>query len=338
LCAIPLYYQFLGPNGVHGAVQKPNTFVSDLETFFVPTLQILTPDWARVTAAHWTGNAAEASAYLSIPGLTLLAGIVVALRRNSIVILSAAMLAISALLSMGPHLHINGQDTGIKLPWVFIDHLPIFQSILPGRMAMYVFLFAAVLVAVGFDAALRTRSRLPISLVSVPLLAMLIALVPTFPSVAASHPIPSFFTSSAVNIVPQGSVALVLPWPDGASAPVVGTDSVSMLWQASSGMRFRMPSGDYLVPGLHGEPTFGVQTTRYTGLILAAAYQGVRLPDPTDPTVRSRVKDDFAYWHLATVIVGPMPGRQMVTEWLTEILGAQPQDIGGVSVWSGVRP
>ena len=58
--------------------------------------------------------------------------------------------------------------------------------------------------------------------------------LPALPYAEGSVDTPSFFTSSAVDSVPAGSVAVVYP-------PTSPVDADSTLWQASSAMRFKMP-------------------------------------------------------------------------------------------------
>ena len=77
------------------------------------------------------------------------------------------VLAVVAVASLGPHLHIanppqptNGTFVyrpSIPLPWLPFTHLPLFKEVAPGRLAMYVSLIAAVVVAMWLAAPGRRR-------------------------------------------------------------------------------------------------------------------------------------------------------------------------------------
>jgi hypothetical protein len=67
--------------------------------------------------------------------------------------------------------------------------------------------------------------------------AALAPLLPARPVPAERVQTPPFFTGGAVRQLPEGRVALVLPYAN----PGV---SVAMTWQAEAGMRFRMPGWD----------------------------------------------------------------------------------------------
>src|SRR4029077_3980364 len=109
----PLGFQFFGPQRVFGNVQAPDVYVSDLLAFFLPSNLI-----------HFTGNLAENDAYVGVPLLVLFAaGLVIGWRTPPIRWLGLTALGV-ALLSLGPHLHVDGNVTPIALPWAALAGLP----------------------------------------------------------------------------------------------------------------------------------------------------------------------------------------------------------------------
>jgi hypothetical protein len=51
---------------------------------------------------------------------------------------------------------------------------------------------------------------------------------------------------------------------------------------------------------------------------------------------RRRIGEDFARWEVGSVILGPMPNRQVMAGFLTSLLGRPPDRLAGVELWTGV--
>ena len=114
LAAFPLGFQFFGPQRVSGNVQAPDVYVSDLLAFFLPSSLI-----------HFTGNVTENDAYVGLPLLALFAaGLVMGWRVPRIRWIGLTALVV-VVLSLGPHLHVNGNVTPIVLPWAAMALLPL---------------------------------------------------------------------------------------------------------------------------------------------------------------------------------------------------------------------
>jgi hypothetical protein len=150
--------------------------------------------------------------------------------------------------------------------------------------------------------------------------AVLLTLTPRLPFPAEPVEIPPFFTGAGVRHLPQGSVALVLPYARLAH-------SSAMLWQAASDMWFRMPESYALVPG----PSFNSPTTA-TGSLMRIIEEDLDTPALT-ADLRRQVLGDLAAWHVRTIIVGPMPRQDRILAFFTWLTGATPRQDGGVYVW-----
>ena len=327
IAAAPLAVQFLGSHSIHGTVQPTNLFVSDLLNFAVPTsASLLSPAPLAAISQHFSGNIVENGAYLGLPLLVILGVTGVRFRRDPLVrtvTLSALALAI---LSLGPSLHVAGRDTGIPMPWVVIQQIPLLGDMLPSRMVEYVDLLAAVLVAVFVErVALRSSRRAPV----LGLVAAGITLLPLLPVPTSTVAVPAFFTGAEVQRVPEGSVVLVAPFSQDWNS----VDA--MLWQQAAGMRFRMPEGYVIGPGPDGGAIVGPPASPLSTALRGIAAGG---HPPADPISIGAERADLARWQVQTVIAGPMPHRDLMLRFLTDLLGRPPLDDQGVAVWWNVRP
>ena len=143
LAGYPLAFQFFGPQRVYGDVQQPDVYVSDLLAFVAPSNLI-----------HFTGNIAENDAYIGVPLLILFAAGVVLGWGTAWIRWSGLMALVVALLSLGPHLHVNGTVTPVWLPWAAVARLPLMGSALPARLMVLGFLGVGIVAAAAV--AMRT--------------------------------------------------------------------------------------------------------------------------------------------------------------------------------------
>ena len=323
LAALPLGFQLLGPQRVHGPLQPSNYYVSDLLSFLLPTrVHLIAPAAVTRISDHLAGFG-EQTAYLGLPLITLLA-LVVRRRWHLPVVRWASIVGgVLALLSLGDTLHVAGADTQLPLPWALTSAIPLIHEVLPVRFSLMVFLMVALLIAVFVDATLVTpgwRHRL------VPAVALglsIAALFPAVPFLTSPLGAPRFFSRpSALHALPEGSVILAAPFA------VVGKAD-AMYWQAEASMWFRMPEGEAFVPSpypLYPPPS-------------ATEFALVRIADGTVPLaaidagVPSQIRDDLRRWHVEAIVVGPMPHRYEAVALLTAVMGRAPSARDGVEVW-----
>jgi hypothetical protein len=268
-----------------------------------------------------------------------------------------------ALLSMGPVINIGGHTLPLPVAliplvivvivrrrvahpglrraarlilWTFLAvwgatiFVPIVSDVIPARLMLFVFLFAALVLAIWLDHALRTeraagaslaRRAMPLALAGL----ALIPLIPRQPFPTMPLGVPSFFTTPAlVDQVPSGSVALVAPFAyDWRLA-------VPMLWQSESGMRFRMPEGFAWIPG----PSYVPHRSALGDSMAGIAKSG------TEPAMTSETRLAYAHdlksWQVQTVIVGPMANQDQMVRFFTDLFGRPPIEQGGVLVWFGL--
>jgi hypothetical protein len=320
IAAWPLSVQFTGAQRVHGDIQKTNRS-GDVFGFVVPGAhQALSTD---ATAARVQTYAGGNSAYLGAPLLLVLVAIGVRWWRRAVVRVTLALLLVSALLSLGPRLLIDGRDTGIRLPMASLERLPLLDSLIPSRLAQLTALFAGLLLALFLHAVWRAggwrRAAAPV--------VGLMVLAPLWPAWAAAPQkvaTPPFFTSASVRELPRDGVTLVLPFPYRRIA-------LPMTWQAESDLWFRMPGGYFIGPQPDGRPRFDTNPSS-ASQVLSRIYGG-RPPPPLTKHWRRALARDFLRWRVGSVVVGPMPNRAVMVEFLTGLLGAKPERVGGVYLW-----
>lgn len=340
IAALPLAFMFLGPQHVGGVVREQDIFVTDLLNFVVPThVMLLDPGALAGLSRAWTGDDAEWNAYIGVPLIALLAFIAVRWRSIPLVLWSAILGAVIALLSLGPHLHLAGViHLHVPLPWLWLQHLPVFDNVLPARLMLFFYLVAGLAVAF-FVRELRQHAsgwKAPAGWAWVGV--SLLFLLPAVPWPVTPNPVPEFFSGGGVRQIPAGSVALVAPFstaPGFQLGPGQDSATYPMLWQVASGMRYRMPEGSLIVPDVNGTPSGGRPPASTTQSTMIAIQQGGPAPDLT-PELRAAISSDLSRWKIQTVIVGPMYNQAAMVAFLASLLGREPQLVGGVFVWWGV--
>jgi hypothetical protein len=344
-----LLFQFLGPQAIHDRAHGPNYWVGDMLGFIVPTrLQWLTLPPVLALRDHLTGTVYESSNYLGIPLIVIL---VLTIRRSwsqTRVRVAALVGLLVTLLSLGVTIHVAGQFTLIPvavlalafplfrrvlpgrllvyeflIAWIAMAQVPLLTNMLPVRLTLFVFLFAGALLAVFIDQIVRAqvwRSRLLAGAVAILALA---AVFPRLPYPATPVDLPAFFTQPAI---PDGSVAVIFPFVDSShKAP--------LLWQAQSGMRFKMPEGYAFVPSGRGNVDPPPSATHAVGLGIAGGAD----PAGFSNDLRDQVLRELKAWHVQTVIVGPMSNQARMVAFITAVLQREPLQSGGVYAWEGLE-
>jgi hypothetical protein len=306
LAAYPLAFQFLGPQHVSGDVQQPDVYVSDLLAFFVPSGLI-----------NFTGNVAENGAYVGLPLLVLFAAGLVAGWRRPAIRWVGLMTLIVAVLSLGPHLHVNGNVTPIWLPWAAVAQLPLVGSALPARLMAIAFLGFGIVAAGAFTIARTPAKRFTTGFL---LFAGLLAIAPSLPYPSAPATTPAFFRPGGdVERIDHGAVVLITPFSSKQS-----TDA--MYWQAVANYRFKMPEGDAFTPGPYLGPHPSFLQAALDGLDAGRALT-------MTPDVRARALADLEMFGVTSIVAGPSPGHAAIVDFLTQIEANPPVADQGVEVW-----
>jgi hypothetical protein len=332
LAAWPLAVQLLGPQRVVGDIQESSRNGNDLYSFVVPTrIMAVTPPAALEVSGRFIGRVGELNGYLGLPLAGVVLFTVVRWWRSGVVRVAFLTGLVMLVLSMGERLHVNGEILGVDLPWAAMKSLPLIENVIPTRLMLTANLFFALLLAVFVDRARHWAigGRLAAMLV---VATVLVALLPDVPLHAEPLRPPPFFTGPPVRRIPEGSVALVAPFPTAQA-------SRAMTWQAMADMRFRMPGGYFVGPDTDGTPKFGPVGTKLSGWMTKIRLGWAR---PTlVPELRRQLVADLTRWQVGTVVVGPMDqpaAEATMVRFLTELLGRPPERSAGVWVWWDVQP
>jgi hypothetical protein len=104
-----------------------------------------------------------------------------------------------------------------------------------------------------------------------------------------------------------------------------------MLWQEAAGMSFDMPEGYAHVPqrdlGTWASPPIG-PTQRAMVTIQAGLT-----PLPLTPELRAQVIQEMDSWRLTAVVLGPDQHAHQLRDFFDQVLGRQPERVGGVDIW-----
>jgi hypothetical protein len=324
---LPLAVQFLGPQQLHGQVQQASTFSTDLLNVVVPTsYQLLAPAAATAVASGFSGLFHEATAYVGVPLLAVLAWIVIGRRRDPRVRVAAWMAVAMFVLSLGPELHVGGTSLGVPMPWLPIGSLPLLEHALPGRLTLYMWLAIAGLVALGIDHAVALPG--PQAIARLALVGGALVFVLPVPLNASTAEVPQFFRTWSEQGIRRDDIVLVAPWfTDGAGAD-------PMLWAAVAEAQPRMYEGYVYVPDGQGRPRYGPPEGALSQLMTAIQDQGN--PLLARGSARENALRELADRHIAAVIVGPMRYRELMVAMFTDLLGVPPVETGGVELWRNV--
>ncbi len=211
IAGVPLGFQFFGPQTVSGDFQQPDVYVSDVLAFALPSNLI-----------HFTGNTTENGAYIGLPLLVLFAAGLIVGRKQRWIRWTGWMTLVVAVLSLGPHLHVNGNVTPVWLPWALVAKLPLMGSALPARLMIIGWLGVALVVAAVFAVAINGPRRWRIATGAV-LFAGLAVIFPSVPYPSVSASVPAFFRpGGGVENVEPGSVMLITPFSSKEPLPDAG--------------------------------------------------------------------------------------------------------------------
>ena len=216
----------------------PTRFSSPPENFLIPTP-------ITYVGQHWyqaiTGTPVpaqrydERTAYLGAPLLAILCWSAVRRWQTPAGKLLIIFFGIICVATLGPELRLGGRLL-LSLPWALLTRLPLINHAIPGRATVYAFLVAAIVTAVWVRAQETPRwavwTLVPLAVVF---------LVPNLGLAGwkSNLDTPALFTQGLyTRYIAPGENTLVIPY---------GPIGNSMLWQAQTGMYFRMAEG-YLGP------------------------------------------------------------------------------------------
>jgi hypothetical protein len=244
----PLWEQFFGPIRQHGSPFIPDYYKNDLAGFVQPSAAMLLHTHASAAfAANFQGQPPEYLAYLGWPMLIVLAAVAVRFWRLLTVRSAAVTFAVLEAFSLGGTLLGGGHEhSWVKLPWYWLQTLPVIGSVIPDRFSIVADGAAAAIFAFGIDAA---RARLPAArwpgarwAVAAVALVAIAPMVPRPLPAGSVSPVPAGWAATFAALrLPAGARVLVVPI-------AVSTFTEPLRWQADTGVPSSMVGGYYMGP------------------------------------------------------------------------------------------
>jgi hypothetical protein len=357
----PLWVQFFGPLHQGGSPFTPDFFKNDLSTFVVPSSFMLFHTTASATEAlRYQGHLPE---YLGYLGWPLLITGVAALARfwRRLPVRAAGVAAIVlGVFSLGGTLLFGGHEHAtIKLPWYWLQGLPVLNAALPDRFSIEAAAAAAALLAFAAEAAIplfaasaaRLLPRLatgwrPTAVVLACATLVVLPIVPKPLPAAAATPLPPGWSAvfTSLRLSPSAHV-LVVPIP-------MSTFTEPMRWQADTGEPGSFVGGYFMGPAWNGRGYIDADGTPAAGLYLNAmwlkstpglprsltggvpesAYPGsaafISVKAVTDAAMRAQI----AAWRVSAVVAVAKPDS-VLGRYLTALFGPPAAAAGDVLAW-----
>ena len=321
LLAYPLWFQFAGPQHYGKVPALWLVQYSDAASYVTYSTQALagSPPYLQGIQEHF----AEENAYYGWPLLILALALAVWLRRLVLARVAVVVGVVFAALSLGRSVVVYGHDTGIPGPYRLVSKLPVVESVVPVRYALLVIPAVALLLALGLD---RVRAAEGPRLIwYAAFVGALLPLLPT-PLPVATGPHTPAFVSAGIwrRYVPAGRSAVFVPVPTYAHVE-------SVKWSAGQRLDLPIAGGYFLGPGPDQRAIYGAPPRPTATLLDQVAGTG-QVPAVTDAD-RARTAEDLAYWRAAVVVVGPVPNADALRDTVRDLLGREPQWVGGAWVW-----
>jgi len=163
----------------------------------------------------------------------------------------------------------------------------------------------------------------------------LVALLPLVPQLPiGTYPIHTlrFFASAKVHRVPPGALVLTFPFE-------LAPHNDAMMWQAASGMRFRVLGGDVFVPGAGGRSTWHPlpQGPPVLAEVLEAGQYTKTPPPPMTASAVAAIRQLCARSHVSAVFVDRQALYGHMFDLLVHRALGRPGHVEGrLSVWLNV--
>ena len=151
----PLWVQFFGPLHQTGSPFTTDFFKNDLSGFVVPSsFMLFHTAGSAAEALRYQGQLPEYLGYLGWPLIVVLTAGTIRFWRRLPVRACAVACAVLSLFSLGGTLLASGHEHAwIKLPWYWLQGLPVLSAALPDRFSIVADGAAAALLACCADAA-----------------------------------------------------------------------------------------------------------------------------------------------------------------------------------------
>ena len=281
IAGYPLGVQFFGPLREHGSPFTTDFFKNDLSSFVVPSsYQFFHTAGSAAAASRYQGRLPEYLGYLGWPLIIVLVLAAIAGWRRLPIRATAVACAVLGVFSLGGTLLFGGHGhPAIKLPWYWLQGLPLLSAALPDRFSLVADGAAAALLAFAADAAIgvfaafagRRLPRLAVGwrpaavVLSGAVLAVLPIVPKPLPVAAATPPPPGWSAAFAALRLPASASVLVVPIP-------MSTFTEPLRWQADTREPGSLVGGYFMGPAWNGRAYTDGNGTPAAGLYLNAMW------------------------------------------------------------------
>jgi hypothetical protein len=323
LLAYPLWFQFYGPQSYRGLPDLVLGYGTDVRAFAAfPQLSLV-----RHGASHSSyGAPPEENTFFGAPLLIAVGLIVVWLRRRVAVRALTAVALVFALLALGRTVVVGGHTVLQYGPMSLLDHVQLFDSVVPTRFGLALIPVIAILLAFSVQAATVSDVRLRYGWTLV-LVAALLPIAPTPVLATRAAPVPAFFTSGQWrNYVPDDQSVFVVD-------SVFWTGSfITMGWDNATGQDYRMVGGYFLGPQQNGQGNYGPPLRPTAELLINIVNYGASTR--ITAAQRAAFRADLRYWHAAIVVLGPdAPHHNQLRYVLNQLSGQSARQVPGALLW-----
>lgn len=329
--AYPLYFQFFGPQSYHGLWSGTYNYGIDLASIVSFSSESLAGN--SRTAAPLAQNPSEENTFFGWPLVVMSVLLAVVFWRRIVVRAAVVAGGLLGLLSIGSRIRVDGVLTDIPGPYAFLEPLPLFDSVITTRLALFIIPVIALLVAVWLDTVLKglTGHREQVlrwRLVAVGLVvAALLPIAPTPLPTKQRTPAPEFFTRGTWRqYMPEDGVVVTVPVTSFMYA------MEGMQWAADERLAFRLAGGYFLGPDATDKRARFGAPPRPTGELLDKVGRTGEAPAIT-ATDRAAARDDLRFWQASIVVLAPRANDDELRRVTTDLLGFEPRWVEGVWVW-----
>jgi hypothetical protein len=229
-----LYYMLVSQRPYNGAMWPDMLLSADALNFLVPAPnnELGTIPWLdRLSAPFNAGISAEEISYLALPVVLIAVHYLWLHWREPFAKLITFALLIMLVLSLGPHLVVEGDTTRVSLPWKVL-RVSLLENAAPARFCAYIYLIFAIVGSLWLS-SVRLTNGLKVAVGALVVISLLPNLSADYWILQANEP--SFFRDGLYkNYLRPNETVLILPF---------WTRNDSMLWQAESHMYFQMAGG-----------------------------------------------------------------------------------------------
>lgn len=324
LVALPLYWQFFGPQSYKSVLHGDNAGNSPLALISFAGRSLVAGNEANANALSL--NPTEQNAFYGWPLVALAFAIVVRLWEHALVKALAFTAVAAAVLSLGPRFRMPLSNSTVPGPWALLGDKPLFESVIEGRVAMICAPALGMLLAVAIERLVRTPN---IGNQFIGLTAVAAALIPIVPAplkTVERAQVPAFIADGTWrSYVGKDETLVPVPLPDSGNAE-------ALHWQTASGLEFKLPGGYFNGP--YGSERIGIYTAspRNTSSMLRdISFTGVAPVIGKNWQAQARV--DFAYWKAGALVLAPQQYQDQLRRTVDKLVGRPGQWVGGVWVW-----